>query len=63
MDLKEGSILVLKGLVATGGQDPEQGPWFTAVDLLVIQVHRKMSVSQGKQECNKNPNPNERNGG
>ena len=33
MDLIEGSVLFSKGLVVTGGQDPEQGPWFTAVDL------------------------------
>jgi hypothetical protein len=33
MDLIEGSRLVLKGLVTTGGQNQEQGPWFTAVDL------------------------------
>ena len=47
------SSLYLKGLIATGKQDQELGPWFTASSLGDDSCSKTMSVSRGNQELNK----------
>ena len=47
------SSLYSKGLIATGEQDQELGPWFTASGLSDDSYSKTMSVSQGNQELNK----------
>jgi hypothetical protein len=34
--MKKGSSIYSNGLIVTGEQDQEQGPWFTASDLIGI---------------------------
>ena len=47
------SSLYLKGLIATGEQDQELGPWFTASGLGGDSCSKMTSVSRGNQELNK----------
>ena len=48
------SSLYSKGLIATGEQNQELGPWFTASGLGGDSCSKTTSVSQGNQELNKN---------
>ena len=47
------SSLYSKGLIATGEQDQELGPWFTASGLGGDSCIKTTSVSRGNQELNK----------
>ena len=47
------SSLYSKGLIATGEQDQELGPWFTASGLGGDSCSKTMSVSRANQELNK----------
>ena len=47
------SSLYSKGLIATGEQDQELGPWFTASGLGGDSCSKTTSVSRGNQELNK----------
>ena len=50
---RRSSSLYSKGLIATGEQDQELGPWFIASGLGGDSCSKTMSVSQGNQELNK----------
>ena len=45
--------LYSKGLIATGEQDQELGPWFTASGLGGESCSKMTSISRGNQELNK----------
>ena len=51
--MRKSSSLYSKGLIATGEQDQELGPWFTASGLGGDSCSKTTSVSQGNQELNK----------
>jgi hypothetical protein len=53
--------IYLKGLIATGEQDQEQGPWFTASDLGGTVVANTVCFTR-KTRMQQNPNPNESGG-
>ena len=53
MITRRSSSLYSKGLIATGKQDPELGPWFTASGLGGDSCSKTMSVSLRNQELNK----------
>ena len=48
MKIRRSSSLYLKGLIATGEQDQELGPWFTASGLSGDSCSKTISVSRGK---------------
>ena len=56
--MRMSSSLYSKGLIATGKQDQELGPWFTASSLGGDSCNKTTSISRGNQELNKTPNPN-----
>jgi hypothetical protein len=58
MNMIRSSSLYLKGLVATGEQDQEQGPWFTARDLGDTSVANNICFMR-KRRTQQNRNPNE----
>ena len=51
--MRKSSSLYSKGLIATGEQDQELGPWFTASGLGGDSCSKTTSVSRGNQELNK----------
>ena len=53
MITRRSSSLYSKGLIATGEQDQELGPWFTASGLGGDSCSKTMSVLRGNQELNK----------
>ena len=53
MKIRRSSSLYSKVLIATGEQDQELGPWFTASGLGGDSCSKIMSVSRGNQELNK----------
>ena len=53
MITRRSSSLYSKGLIATGEQDQELGPWFTARGLGGDSCSKTMSVSRENQELNK----------
>ena len=53
MKIRWSSSLYSKGLITTGEQDQELGPWFTASGLGGDSCSKTMSVSRGNQELNK----------
>ena len=53
MIIRKSSSLYSKGLITTGEQDQELGPWFTASGLGGDSCSKTMSVSRGNQELNK----------
>ena len=53
MIMKRSSSLYSKGLIATGEQDQELGPWFTTSGLGGDSCSKTTSVSRGNQELNK----------
>ena len=53
MKTRRSSSLYLKGLIATGEQDQELGPCFTASGLGGDSCSKTTSVSRGNQELNK----------
>jgi hypothetical protein len=61
MILKRSSSLYSKELIATGEQDQEQGPWFTASNL-GDTVAANNVCSTRKSRTQKNPNPNKSDG-
>ena len=60
--MRRSSSLYLKGLIATGEQDQELGPWFTASGLSGDSCNKTTFVSRGNQELNKTLNPKESDG-
>ena len=47
----------MKGLIATGEQDQEQGPWFTASDLIgIVAVNNVYFTKKTRTQQNLNPN-------
>ena len=55
------SSLYSKGLIATGEQDQEPGPWFTANDLGDTVAAKHVCFTR-KSRTKQNPNPKERDG-
>ena len=53
MKTRRSSSLYSKGLITTGEQDQELGPWFTASGLGGDSCSKTTSVSRGNQELNK----------
>ena len=53
MIMRKSSSLYSKGLIATGEQDQELGPWFTASGLGGDSCSKMTSVSRRNQELNK----------
>ena len=53
MVTRRSSSLYSKGLIATGEQDHELGPWFIASGLGGDSCNKTMSVSRENQELNK----------
>ena len=53
MITRRSSSLYSKGLIATGEQDQELGPWFTAIGLGSDSCSKTTSVSRENQELNK----------
>ena len=51
--MRRSSSLYSKGLIATGEQDQELGPWFTASGLGGDSYSKMTSISRGNQELNK----------
>ena len=47
------SSLYLQGLITTGEQDQELGPWFTASGLSGDSCSKTTSILRGNQELNK----------
>ena len=62
MNMIRSLSLYLKGLVATGEQDPEQGHWFTARDLGDTSAANNIRFMR-KTRTQQNRNPNESDGG
>ena len=51
--MRKSSSLYSKGLITTGEQDQELGPWFTANGLGSDSYSKTMSVLRGNHELNK----------
>jgi hypothetical protein len=57
MITRRGSSLYSKGLIATGEQDQEKGPWFTASDLGgTVAANNVCFMRKIKKQQNSNPN-------
>ena len=53
MITRRSSSLYSKGLIATGEQDQELGPWFIASGLGGDSCNKMMAISRGNQDLNK----------